>query len=246
MGFCKTQAITLRRNDYSNSSQIATFYTRTHGKIRALAKGSKRAERKYRGSIDLLSYLEIVFVQREGVSLHLLTEWTPLRDFSVFRKDIERFYAACHVVELVNELTEEGDKNEPLFDLILDTFRSLSQTKDLEVALRAFELQTLRLLGYLPQLEVCVNCGRSFSRDHEAVFGHAGNGLLCKSCAGEKARPSLSPGTLRAAIFLASSSATARDRLRLPDRVSAELRALSQSCITFALNRPVEMRKFAR
>ncbi|MFQ5861986.1 MAG: DNA repair protein RecO [Candidatus Brocadiales bacterium] len=246
MGYCKTQAITLRRRDYSNSSQIATFYTRTYGKIRALAKGSKRAGKKSPGSIDLLSYMEIVFVKKESMGLHPLTEWEPLRDFPTFRKDIERLYAACHVVGLVDELTEEGDKNEPLFDLILDTFCSLSQTKDADITLRAFELQMLKLLGYLPQLEECVNCGTGFGRDHRAAFSPVGNGLLCKRCVGGETHQSLSPGALRAAVFLASSSTTTRGRLHLPHEVSEELRVLSHGCITFALNRPVEMRKFGR
>lgn len=246
MYFCKTQAVVLRKGDYSNSSQIVTFYTRTHGKIRALAKGSKRIERKSRGPIDLFSYMEIIFVQKENIGLHLLTEWEPLGDFPAFRKDVERFYAACHVVRLACELTEENDNNEPLFDLILDTLRRLSLTKHTEVVLRAFELQMLKLLGYLPQLEECVNCGAGFLGNSGAVPSPAGNGLLCKRCVGEKARQSLSPGALRAASFLASSSTTTCDRLRLPHRVSEELRSLSQGWITLALNKPEEIRKPVR
>lgn len=246
MGFCKTQAITLKRVDYSNSSQIATFYTRAYGKVRALARGSKRAEKKSLGSVDLFSYMEIVFVHREGASLHLLTEWEPLRDFPGFRNDIERFYAGCHVVELVDELTIEGDKNEILFDLVLDTFYGLSRSREIEVVLRTFELQMLKLLGYLPQLDECVNCGAGFGRDVEAVLSPVSNGLLCRKCAGEKARRSLSPGTLRTALILTGSNATARNRLRLPHKVSAELKALSRDCIAFALNRPIEMRRSAR
>lgn len=246
MNFCKTQAITLRRSDYSNSSQIVTFYTRAYGKIRTLAKGSKRAERKSRGAIDLFSYTEIIFVQRESTGLHLLAEWEPLRDFPAFRKDIERFYAACHVVELAYKLTEEGDRNEPLFDLILDTLYGLSLSKCTEVVLRAFELHALKLLGYLPQLEECVNCGTGFAGNPGAVFSPVGDGLLCKRCAGERTHQSLSPGALRAAAFLASSSTAACDRLRLPQRVSEELRSLSRGCIALVLNKPVEMRKFMR
>ena len=45
MDFCKTPAITLRRTDYKDSSQIITFYTRDFGKIQALAKGLKRSVR---------------------------------------------------------------------------------------------------------------------------------------------------------------------------------------------------------
>lgn len=242
MGFCKTQAVALKRVDYGNSSQIATLYTRDYGKIRVLARGSKRAEKKSPGSIDLFSYLEIVFMYREGTGLHLLTEWESLRDFSVFRNDIERFYAGCYVVELVDELTVEGDRNGPLFDLILDTFYGLSRLGDIEIVLRAFELQMLKLLGYLPQLDECVSCGVEFGERTGAVLSPVNNGLLCRRCSGSGARPSLSPGTLRTALLLTGSDAMGRRRLRLPHRVSAELKALSQGCIAFALNKPVGTR----
>lgn len=243
MGFCKTQAVVLRRNDYSNSSQIVTFYTRTHGKVRALAKGSKRAGRKPPGAIELFSHMEIVFIQKENTGLHLLTEWESLRDSPAFRKDVERFYAACHVVKLACELTGEGDENEPLFDLILNALFSLSLTKHTDVVLRAFELQTLKLLGYLPQLDECANCGADLAGRPGAVFSPVDKGLLCRRCAGGKAHHGLSPGAVRAAVFLAGSCVTTCDRLRLPQKVSEEIRLLSQGCMTFVLNRPVEMRK---
>ncbi len=245
MGFCKTHAITLKRGDYSNSSQIATFYTRSHGKIRTLAKGSKRIERKLRGSIDLFSHMEIILLQKGGTGLNLLTEWEPLHDFPAFRKDVERFYAACHVAELADRLTEEGDKSEPLFDLILSTFHSLSSTRHTEVVLRAFELQTLKLLGYLPQLEACVNCGDNLAESPGAVFSPVDSGLLCKRCNGQKTRQSLSPGTIRAAVFLANTSTTTCDRLRLSNGISEELLSLSQGCITDMLSRPLETWRFA-
>ncbi|MEE9200741.1 MAG: DNA repair protein RecO [Candidatus Brocadiales bacterium] len=243
MGYCKTQAIALRRGDYSNSSQIVTFYTKSQGKIRVLAKGAKRAERKSPGPIDLFSYMEIIFIQKETGGLHLLTEWEALGEFGAFREDIERFYAACHVARLVCELTEEADENESMFNLLLNTLNGLSLTKYTEIILRAFELQALRLLGYLPQLEECVDCGADLAENRGAVFSPIGNGLLCKRCAGDGARRSLSPGAIRAAVFLAGSSTTTCDRLRLPDKVYEELRSLSQGCIAAVLNKSVEMRK---
>ncbi|OHB35740.1 MAG: hypothetical protein A2Y08_03670 [Planctomycetes bacterium GWA2_40_7] len=53
MDFCKTPAITLRRTDYKDPSQIITFYTRDYGKIQTLAKGLKRSVKGISGSIDL-------------------------------------------------------------------------------------------------------------------------------------------------------------------------------------------------
>lgn len=147
MEFCKTLAVTLKRVDYSNTSQIATFYTLNYGKLQALARGSKRMGKKAPGSIDLFSYNEIIFLKKEPGNLHLLTEWELLEDFQSFRKEIERFYSACYVVELLNKLSEEGETDKPLFHLLLDTLHSLSRDNNKDLSLLAFELQLLKHLG---------------------------------------------------------------------------------------------------
>jgi len=64
MDFSKTHVITLRRNDYKDSSQIVTFYSRDYGKIQALAKGVKRSVKGISGGIDLLTYNHIVFIRK--------------------------------------------------------------------------------------------------------------------------------------------------------------------------------------
>lgn len=87
MDFCKTPAITLRRTDYKDSSQIITFYTRDYGRIQTLAKGLKRSVKGISGGIDLLTYNNIVFIQRESSTLNILTEWVLRDDFHLLRKN---------------------------------------------------------------------------------------------------------------------------------------------------------------
>ena len=52
MDFSKTDAITLRKTDYKNSSQIVIFYVRDYGKIQVLVKGVKRSFKGISGEID--------------------------------------------------------------------------------------------------------------------------------------------------------------------------------------------------
>lgn len=246
MNFCKTKAITLKRRDYSNTSQIATFYTLDYGKVQTLAKGSKRIGKKVLGSIDLLCYSELIFIKREGSGLHVLTEWELLEDFPAFRKNLEKFYAGCYVVELVGELTEEEEKNEPLFLCILDALCGLSGTKNPTVNLLALELQMLKHLGYLPSLEECVCCDGRLLRGSEAFYSPVHRGLLCKSCSGVDGYKRLSPGALQAAKFLVSSKAAGLGRLRLSPYLCGELRGLSADYLSFALNKPMDMWKYLR
>jgi len=255
MEFCKTLAVTLNRVDYSNTSQIATFYTLNYGKLRALARGSKRMGKKALGSIDLFSYNEIIFLKKEPGNLHLLTEWELLEDFPAFRKEIERFYSACYVVELLNKLSEEGETDKPLFHLLLDTLHSLSRDNNKDLSLLAFELQLLKHLGYLPGLGECTQCGKKFPRNSGAVFSPFQRGLVCKTCSGHSevgARPApnmagfqhavplqLSPPALGTANFLAGCKLSALNRLHVPQKVREELKRLSTEYLSQIWGSPV-------
>ena len=138
MDFCKTLAITLRRTDYKDSSQIITFYTRDFGKIQVLAKGLKRSVKGISGGIDLLTYNHIVFIQRASSTLNILTEWVLRDNFNLLRNNSKKYYSALYILELVREFTEENDKNAPLFDLLKNTLCEIADKGDPTVNTIAF------------------------------------------------------------------------------------------------------------
>ena len=113
MSVFKTEAITLGRTDYSNSSQIITFYTRDYGKIHTIAKGFKRVSGRYSSkAIDLLTYYQILFIKKEYTSLHTLTEAVLQNNYPMLRNNLDNYYKASCMAELVNEFTEERIKVE--------------------------------------------------------------------------------------------------------------------------------------
>ena len=49
----KDTAICIRTVDYSETSQIVTFFTRAKGKLTAIAKGSKRPKSAFDGTVEI-------------------------------------------------------------------------------------------------------------------------------------------------------------------------------------------------
>ena len=126
MSVCKTEAITLRRTDYSDSSQIITFYTRDYGKIHTLAKGFKRiAKKSGTKAVDLLTHNQILFIKKEHTTLYTLTEAILQDSYPLLRLDLDKYYRASYATELVSEFTEESDPSDPLFDAFLETLRGI-------------------------------------------------------------------------------------------------------------------------
>ena len=245
MNFCKTPAITLRRTDYKDSSQIITFYTRDYGKIQALAKGLKRSVKGISGGIDLLTYNHIVFIQRGSSSLNILTEWTLRDNFHLLRNNSRKYYSALYILELVKEFTEENDKNEPLFDLFINTLYEMTNKGDPTVNTIAFEVQMLALLGYLPEMSRCVNCKAKVDAKRFSSFSASEGGVLCADCSRRiREKVKISGGTIATINFLAGKKVQDTGRLSIQSLLQVEIRKLLIYYVSFILNKELKMWRY--
>src|SRR5579885_879781 len=121
----KATALVLRTTDWSESSRIATLWTREFGKVRALAKGGRRLKAHFENALDLLTLCRIVFLRKSSDSLDLLTEAQVIQRFPRLRTDLTALYAAYYVAELLAEGTRDYDPHPLLFDEALDALQTL-------------------------------------------------------------------------------------------------------------------------
>src|SRR5437660_12211952 len=93
----KATALVLRTTDWSETSRIATLWTREFGKVRALAKGGRRLKSSFESALDLLTVCSIVFLRKSSGSLDLLTEAQVVRRYPRLRTDLPALSAAYSV-----------------------------------------------------------------------------------------------------------------------------------------------------
>src|SRR5262245_2870770 len=121
----KALALVLRTTAWSESSSIATLWTRELGKVRVLAKGGRRLRSAFESALDLLTVCSIVLLRKSSGSLDLLTEAQVVRRFPRLRGDLSALYAAYYVAELLESGTEERDPHPGLFDEALGALEDL-------------------------------------------------------------------------------------------------------------------------
>src|SRR5438874_10565574 len=121
----KALALVLRTADWSETSRIATFWTREFGKVRALAKGGRRLRSNFETALDLLTVCRIVFLRKSSGSLDLLTEAQVVQRFPRLRTDLPALYAGYYLAELLADWTEDYDPHPVLFDEALATLEGL-------------------------------------------------------------------------------------------------------------------------
>jgi DNA repair protein RecO (recombination protein O) len=182
-------AICIRVIDYSETSQIATFFGRQTGKIGAIAKGSKRPRSRFDGPIEILSCGDIVFSAKND-ALAVLTEFQSrhANELAGLRKNLLSLNCAYFASELVDRLTDECDPHPALFDAFLAFLRGVSVARHragILALLVAFQVSLLKEIGLSPVLDACVNCRRGFAPPWpQAYFSSSECGLLCGDCEG--------------------------------------------------------------
>jgi DNA repair protein RecO (recombination protein O) len=181
----KAQAIVLRTTDWSETSRIATLWTREFGKVRALAKGGRRLKSAFENALDLLTVCSIVFIRKSAGTLDLLTEALVIQRFPRLRQQLDALYSAYYVAELLNDLTQDYDAHPVLFDEAITTLEELAPvgpaTVPTPVRLLRFETMLLRELGYALALESCSLCGGRLG-EVGLGFSPASGGLICRGC----------------------------------------------------------------
>ena len=182
----KDVGICLARSDYSETSQIATIFTRNHGKVRGIAKGSRRPKSKFGSGIELLSRGQLVFSRpRTGTGLITLTEWTCQQAYQQLRRSLRPLYRAYYLAELVDLFTEQLDSHQRLYDLFAQALDALSADESWDDFL-TFQVNLLQEVGLSPELFCCVRCGDPGKEPlarHSGYLSFTEGGILCAACA---------------------------------------------------------------
>ena len=223
----KAQAIVLRVIDFSETSCVVTLFTREFGKVTGLAKGGSRLKGPFESALDLLALVRLVFLRKSSEALDLLTEAKLERRFRGHGRDLSYYYAGYYVAELLIELTDAYDPHPQLFDLAEQTLADLAAGGPVRPLIFHFELQTLEILGYLPSLQICAECGDEVPITGRVAFGTLHGGVLCTRCrVGKQQVISVSAGVIRAMACLADGQGDAWRRLELNSSTLGELRAV--------------------
>ena len=182
MSIHRTHAIVLRTRKVRESSKIVVFFTNKCGKISTIAKGAFKPRSKFGSSLELFTRSSIIFYKKENRELHTLSHSETLESYQGIKDDVFKLAYASVAGEMVERLLPTDEPNEALFGLLASALAeiNLAERSQLEVILSSYELKTLYLVGYGPQLAECVRCGKPVEDD--AWFGLLSGGVLCSDC----------------------------------------------------------------
>src|SRR4030043_638769 len=122
----QTEALIIKRIDLGEADRILTLYTPELGKLKAVAKGTRRPQSKLGGHVELLTHSLLLLAK--GRNLDIITQAQTINSFLPLRDDLKRMSCGLYISELVDYFTEEDIENLKLFHLLLDTLDRLTQS----------------------------------------------------------------------------------------------------------------------
>lgn len=250
MGIHKVQALTLKCTDYSETSQVVAILTRPMGRVRLLAKGSRRARQNFGGPLEPWTRAEAMFSLRDPNRLGTLTEFYEVEGFRDLRKDLNAYYAACYVTELLLAIVPDLDPQSEVFDLTVAVFRMLNGARTAKpgrdastgltkVIVFYFEVRLLQLLGYWPGFRfVCVDCGRELLEQAAYEVSPSRCGMICQACRiAEGDVIVVKVKVIEALNFLAQAGLEQLQRVKLNPETAGQMRDLINRVVSEIANR---------
>jgi len=178
----KTEAVVLRSIRYGEADRILHLYSRTRGRIGAIAKGARKPKSRFGGRLEPFFRLDLVLHEGRG-ELLTVTNAATLDGYPRLRASGPALNAGARACDAVLRLLDAAEANPPAYNLLC---RYLSLLDDpeaeraagLEAAI-SFRLKLALAAGFAPELAACASCGEA---EHLSGFSGAAGGVVCGSC----------------------------------------------------------------
>ncbi len=204
----ETDAVVLRTTAVGESDQVVMLYTRSLGRISAIARGARSSRKRFGGALGMLVVSEVALGRRlRGGDLWALERATVVANHAALASDPIVLGHASYALELVRELTPEETPDPEILGLIVALWAALASGPS-PTALRGFELRLCELLGSGVALDRCVACGRHDDLDQGAIFDPVRGGVVCRTCAPTSRGLGVRPLSAGARRYLLDAAAT--------------------------------------
>jgi DNA repair protein RecO (recombination protein O) len=160
----ETEAIILKTFPLGEADRLVSFFGRNSGRMRGVAAGARRLNNRYGSTLEILSHVQLWYVERETRDLVRIQQSESLESFNKAQSDHEMNIGFAAVSEIAERVLPEHEASEPMFRLILLTAREIERRGNWLLPLCYFAFWTVRLAGWLPRFDACAACGKPFGR----------------------------------------------------------------------------------
>lgn len=182
----------LRTHKLGEADRIVTMLSRSHGKVRAVAKGVRRTSSRFGARLEPFMVADVQLYI--GRSLDIVQQAESLGSYGAeIAVHYDRYTSANAMVETADRLNE-AEATPQQYLLLVGGLRALARGEHASRSiLDSYLLRAMALSGWAPGLGECARCGTA--GPHQTFVAQLG-GMVCESCA-PAGSARVAPGTVR-------------------------------------------------
>ncbi len=232
----EAQALILGRVNYRESDLIVQLFTDGLGRISALARGSRKSNKRFSGALEPMHTLRVELSDKPRGELYTLKDARLTHPRTHLTSHLDGLSAAGKALNWVRKVAPHHTPEAELWraiTLLLDELDKPEEVEQPERLLAGFGTRLLEVLGWGLHLVSCVSCGKHCPPGRAAWIHPERGGIICQRCGGGPIRLA---GLTREELIRASRndgvriSATAvGDVLRVVERALSAHMGLSET-----------------
>lgn len=186
-------AYILHKRPYRDTSQILEVFTREHGRISLMSRGSRNPRAKVAGLLQIFKPLLVSWGGRGDLCFLNGVDLAELKSPVLAGDSLK---SAMYINELLIHMTHKNDVHADVFDLYHECLSALSEVSGIERVLRLFEKRLLRSLGFGLNLVVDADTGRPVEKHCHYAYHFEHGPVLCQTERSSTSNPVLSGDSL--------------------------------------------------
>jgi DNA repair protein RecO (recombination protein O) len=173
----EVRGLVIRSVDIKESDRLITIFTEERGAITALARGARSI--KSRKMSATMQFCYSSFVLYGQADKYWIKEASLIESFFNIRDTISGLALAGYIAEVLSDVAVEESESD-LLRLALNSLYSISEKKySFEKIKAVFEIRCASILGFMPDVLACHNCGEKLG---DFFFDIMGGIIECRRC----------------------------------------------------------------
>ena len=175
----KVNGLVIQEREIGENDKLLTVLSERYGKLFVIGKGVKSLKNRHMHCCHLLSYVSLNL--RKKGNYYYITESDLIENFFGIRNDIIKLSLAAFICDVVNHIAQEGQGEDSILRLTLNTlFAILKEKQPFEAIRAAFQIKVLAEAGFYPDLTSCSIC--KTAEIHSGYLDLIDGVIICNSC----------------------------------------------------------------
>ena len=173
----EVKGLVIRTTDIREADRLVTIFTEEMGVVTALARGARSLKSRQMSATLQFCYSSFVLYKRG--EYYQVKECSLIESFFGIRYTIEGLALSTYIAEVLDEVAV-AEPERDLLRLALNSLYAISENKySLEKIKASFEIRAMSIIGFMPDVLACAECGEKLGNFFFEIMGGA---LRCYAC----------------------------------------------------------------